>query len=361
MIDTLGYHRSEAALYGRFIKYARLGQLMDLVMPTAPKEVNVYIDLTQMLMPLYRFDAISDPLGLLATMLNLPLHYRHFFNRSGVKSNVFMVYSTNDSVNNYRFLGSYDNKHRLLKENNPAVRDTIERNVELMATICPYFPGIYLKRGTVEPTVIAYHLIDTFVRKGLDVPTILITSTDYAFQLPAVLKNVWLVYKRMEKDKERETNVDKSFIVDHANALAFYVLKSKNVDIRTEEYRIPSKPWVSPFMVLSGLACRSIKSLCTFRQALDVLNRIEDDYGVMTPDTIYDAYRDTVNRATVYPKEEVYQRYCAIDLDYQLKLYREMPESLEYTFLNDLNDQQALYDIMNLYFNGANTVNVGML
>lgn len=361
MIDTLGYHRSEAALYGRFIKYSRLNQLLELVMPTVPKEVNVYIDLTQMLMPIYRFDAISDPLGLLATMLNLPLHYRNFFNRSGVKSNIFLIYSTNDSVNNYRFIGSYDQKHKLLKENNPAVRDTLEHNVELMATICPYLPGIYLKRGTVEPTVIAYSLIDSFVRKGLDIPTFYVTSTDYAFQLPAILKNVWLVYKRMEKNQDKETNEDKSFIVDHANALSFFILKNKNVDVRERQYRLPNQPWVSPFMVLAGLACRSIKSMCTFKQALDVLNRIQDDYGVMTPDAIYDAYRDTVNRATVCPKEEVYQRYCAIDLDYQLKLYRQMPESLEYTFLNDLNDPQALYDIMNLYFNGANTVNVGML
>lgn len=361
MIQTLGYHRSEAALYGRFIKYSRLNQLLDIVLPVVPQEVNVYIDMTQMLMPIYHFDTISDPLGLLATMINLPLHYRNFFKRSGVKSNIFLIYSTNDSVNNYRFLGSYDLKHRTLKENNPAVKDIIEHNIELMATICPYFPGIYLKRGTVEPTVIAYHLIDTFVRKGLDIPTFFITSTDYAFQLPAVLKNVLLVYKRMEKDKETETNEDKSFIVDHANALSFYILKSKNVDIREKKYRLPEQPWVSPFMVLAGLPCRSIKSLCTFRQALDVLNHIQDDYGVMTPEALYNAYQDKVNKASVYPKEELYQRYYAVDLDYQLKLYREMPESLEYSFLNDLDDPQALYDIVSLYFKGSNIINTGML
>ena len=330
-------------------------------MPTTPKEINLYIDLTQTLMPIYRFDDISNPLGLLATMLNLPLHYRNFFNRSGVKSNIFLIYSSNDSVNNYRFLGEYDNKHKLLIENNKAVKEIIDHNIELMSTICPYMPGIYLKKGTVEPTVIAYDLIDKFVRKGLDVPSLLITSTDYAFQLPSVLKNVWLVYKRMEKDKEQELSIDKSFIVDQPNALAFYILKSKNVDIREREYKIPAQSWVSPFMVLAGLACRSIKSLCTFRQALDVLNHIHDSYGVMTPDSLYDAFADVINKGTMYTKEDIYQRYCAVDIDYQLKLYREMPESLEVAFLKDLNDPQALYDVVNLYFKGANTVNIGML
>lgn len=317
--------------------------------------------MTQMVMPMYHFDNISDPMGLLATMINLPLHYRNFFNRSGVKSNIFLIYSTNDSVINYRFLGSYDLKHRILKENNPAVKNIIEHNVELMATICPYLPGIYLKRGTVEPTVIACHLIDTFVRKGIDIPTLFITSTDYAFQLPAVLKNVLLVYKRMEKDKENESNEDKSFIVDHANALSFYILKSKNVDIMDRGFRLPNYPWVSPFLVLAGLPCRSIKSICTFRQALDVLNHIQDNYGVMTPEVLYNAYQDKVAKASLYPREELYQRYYAVDLEYQLKMYREIPESLEYSFLNDLNDTQALYDIINLYFKGSNTVNIGML
>ena len=361
MIDTLGYHRSEAMLYGRFIKYSRLQSLLDMVMPITPKEVNVYIDFTQMLMPMFRFDDIADPLGLLATMLNLPIHYRNFFNRSGVKSNIFIIHSSNDSVNNYRFIGGYDHKHRMLIENNKAVKEIIDHNIELMTTICSYMPGIYLKRGTVEPTVIAYDLIDKFVRNGLDVPSILITSTDYAFQLPAVLKNVWMIYKRTEKNKEQETNVDKSFIVDQPNALAFYILKTKNVDIRMKPYKIPSIPWVSPFMVLSGLSCRSVKSLCSFRQTLDVLNHIQDNFGVMTPDTLYNAFVDVVNKGTVYPKEEIYQRYCAIDLEYQLKLYREMPESLEFSFLQDLNDPQALYDMMNLYFKGANIVNLGML
>lgn len=361
MIDTLGYHRSEASLYGRFIKYSRLQSLLDLVMPQTPKEINVYIDLTQTLMPMYRFDDISDPLGLLATMINLPIHYRNFFNRSGVKSNIFLIYSTNDSVNNYRFLGQYDHKHKLLRENNRAVREILDHNVELMSTMCPYMPGIYFKKGTVEPTVIVYDLIDRFIRKGLDIPSIFITSTDYAFQLPAVLRNTWLVYKRTEHEKGQESNIDKSFIVDQANALAFYILKSKNVDIRTKPYKLPFQPWVSPFMILAGLSCRNVKSLCSFRQALDVLNYIQDNYGVMTPDAIYEAYVDIVNKTTVAPKEEIYQRYYAIDLDYQLKLYREMPESLEFSFLEDLNDPQALYDIANVYFTGANGVNLGML
>ena len=361
MIETLGYHRSEASLYGRFIKYSRLQSLLAPILSQGVLEVTLYIDLAQMIMPLYRFDAISNPLGVLATMINLPIHYRNFFNKIGIKSNIFLIYSTNDSVNNYRFIGSYDHKHRLLKENNLAVGQDIERNIELLQTICPYLPGIYLKKGTVEPTVITYDLIDKFVRKGLDVPSFYITSTDYAFQLPAVLQNVWLVYKHSELSQDKENTEDKSFIVGNHDALSSYILKSKNVDINNKPCRIPSQSWVSPFMILAGLTCRSIKSLCSYKKTLEILNHIHDTYSVMTPDSIYSAFSSLVDSSGVYPKEEIYQRYYAIDLDYQLKLYRETPESLEYSFLSDLNDRQALYDIANMYFKGSNMINIGLL
>jgi hypothetical protein len=361
MIDTLNYHRSEAALYGRYIKYTRFSEIIDYELGDQTfNDINIFIDMTQMLTCIYRFDSISDPLGLLATMINLPLHYRNFFNRINVRSNIFVIYSTNDSVNNYRFLASYDHKHKMLRENNAAVADTIDHNIELMSTICPYLPGIYMKRGTVEPTVIAYDLIDKFTRKGITAPNLFITATDYAFQLPAILSNVVMIYKSTEKNGD--TIMDSSFSVNSKNALYSYIVKSKNKDL-TERYR--EKPltqsWVSPFMVLAGLSCRTIKSLCSYPQTLAILQHINENYGVMTPDALYDAMMDLAKKPILLPRDEIHSRYCAIDLDYQLKLYREMPESVEFSFLSDLNDPQALYQIVSTYFNGANTIDLGKL
>lgn len=354
LIETLNYHRSEANMYSRFIKYEKLDTLL-LPYIAGKKEVNIYVDLTQMLSSMYRFEDIANPLGLLASMLNLPLHYRNYCNRKKVKSNIFMVYSSNNSPNNYRFLGSYDYKHKLQKESNVNVHSVIENNINLMSSVVPYMPGIYLKRGTVEATVIIADLIDKFTRQGLATPHVVITSTDYSFQLPSIMGNVLLLYKASEMlDKKL---VDASFSVAHSNALYAYIQKTKNKQLEGLYRDTPlNQTWVSPFMVLAGLACRNIKALCSYREAISVLKHIEGNYSVITPDALYNAMIDTSKKTVLFQREEIHSRFYCIDLDYQMKLYREMPESLEFSFLTDLNNPQALYDINNKYFNRANQV-----
>jgi hypothetical protein len=360
MIDTLNYHRSEAALYSRFIKYEKLNVLLAQSLKPGYKEINIFIDMTQMLSSMYRFEDISNPLGLLATMINLPLHYRNYFNRLKVKSNIFLIYSSNNIANNYRFIASYDHKHKMRKESNSMVHSVIENNISLMDTTVKYMPGIYLKRGTVEPTVIAADLIDRFTRQGMDVPHIFISSTDYAFQLPSIMGNVILLYKASERmDKKM---VDGSFAVIHANALYAYIRKTKNKDLSLQYQDTPlNQSWVSAFMVLTGLACRTVKSICSYQQAISILKFIEGNYNVITPDSIYNALVDTSTKPVIVSREEIHNRFCAIDLDYQLKLYREMPESLEFSFLVDLDDPQALHDINNKFFNRANVLELQRL
>jgi hypothetical protein len=43
-------------------------------------------------------------------------------------------------------------------------------------------------------------------------------------------------------------------------------------------------------------------------------------------------------------------RYNAVDLLYQHLLYKQMPESLDYSWLIDLKDPESIRDINNRYF-----------
>jgi hypothetical protein len=355
MIETLNYHRSEAALYSRFIKYDKMDSLLAPYL-SGVKEINIFIDFTQMLSSIYRFEDIANPLGLLASMLNMPLHYRGYMNRKNIKSHIFLVYSTNNSVNNYRFIASYDHKHKMQKESNVNIHSVIENNINLMISTVKYMPGIYLRTGTVECTVMIADLIDKFTRNGQhNIPNLVITGTDYAFQLPSIMGNVIMLYKASEMfDKKL---VDSSFVVTHANALYAYIQKTKNKQLESLYQDTPlNQTWVGAFMTLAGLACRNIKSLCSYREAINILKYIESNYNVITPDSLYNAMVDIAKKPIIFKKEEIENRFCAIDLDYQLKLYRQLPESLEYSFLQDLNNPQALYDLTTKYFNRNNTV-----
>lgn len=362
-ISSLGYHQSEALLYSNFIKYKKL---YELCMETIAKnktlyEVNVFIDLQQFLLPLYSFADIENPMGLLATMSNMPLHYRAFFNSYKVKSNIFVIFSYNKSYINYRYIGDYNSKNLIKVENNDNVRSIIDRNISLMKTLFPYLPGIYLKTGTVEPSVIAYDIIDKFTRKGNNTPNVFISNSDYSFQLPAVLNNTYLFYKKKVRNEESNKQDDVSFSVSNKDALVKYISHSKNqiVDIGNI-----NSNWVSTFMLLNGLPCRGIKSLVDYNKSINTMKYIKDNYNVVTPENIYNALItiDAKNKiAKKYNLLDIEARLHAIDIDYQLKLYRELPESLETSFLNDLYDMDALYKIATTYFNQQNPLNIEKL
>ena len=345
--NNSGCHLSEAVIYGRFIRYKRMDDILRAYMPDITREVNVFVDLTTMLNKVYKFDNIANPLGILACMGNLPLHYRHYFNRLGIKSNIFLIYSSNDSANNYRYIANYDAKHKIAKDTNPTVHEIIKHNIELLATLVQFMPGIYLKKGTVEPTVIACDLIEKFNQSNVT-HNIFITSSDYAYQLPA-MSNVLMIYKKSVSTEDGKSE-DLSFGVTRENALSIYIqMKTKNPQITNID-----ETWVSPFMTLNGLSCRDIKAIISYTSCLKVLRTIAASYSVITPDSLYNIME------SLYPgkgtREEVYARHCAINLRHQLNLYRQLPESLESNFLTDVYDQQALYDISNLYFNGVNTI-----
>ena len=351
---------SEAKLYGRFIKYIQLNKLCSLEFPNPITEVNVFIDFSQLIMPLYKFNDIIDPFGVLATMVNMPLHYRNFFKKCGIKSNIFVIYSSNDSSNSYRFISGYNNKNISLINSSP-IKSVIDHNIELMKTLFPYIPGVYLKLGTVEPTVIAADLIDKFTRNGLDIPSIFITCSEYSFQLPTILPNTKVFFKKSTVNKELSVLEDTSFSFNYNNALFAYILRTKKKDTTNNDtFDIPQS-WVSPFMILTGLQCRDVKGLFNYSQAIKILSYIKNTQMVVTPESIYNAIVDTAKKNVFITKEEIASRYCAIDIAYQLKLYRELPESIESSFLKDLNDPQALYDIVNTYFGTTNPIDLSKI
>lgn len=348
LIENLGSHLSEAILYGKLVKYKKLDEILGCFIPNLPREINIFIDLNQILLELYKFENIANPLGILASITNLPIHYRHYFNKLGIKSNIFLIYSSNDSSNNYKYIANYNAKERILKESNKHVHDIIIYNIELLNTLVPYLPGIYLKRGTVEPTVIAYDLIQKF-EKSVST-NIFLSSSDYAYQLPAVLPNVLLIYKKSVLGEDRKSE-DISFGVTQANVLSTYIM----INNKQSYLNIKNQELVSSFMVCNGLPSRGIKTLLSYKKSLNVLSKLIESYKIISPENIYQIINSFYNEKGI-TLEEICSRYYAIDINHQLTLYRQLPESMESNFLVDIYDLQALYDINNIYFKGSNMI-----
>lgn len=327
----------EYILYGQFIKYNKLEEIVNKEFDNSPvRFVNIFIDAYQMLLPIYKFYKVENDLSVTSCLINMAIHYRSFFKRYGVDSNVFILYSPTMSSNNRRFCGEYNSSNIKKMMNNNAVYQIVNNNLSLMGTIIPYIPYIYFKIGTVETTVMAYDIISHLPQ---EIPCIFVTSSQYAFQLPSICKNTLLFFRKKNKDE------DLSYSVNCGNTLSYFISETRNhmIDIGSID-----QSWVNGFMTLSGIPKRDIKSLCTYKQSLKILNEISSSYKVIEPEILYDVIFKTTTRNIDY--STIVNRFNCIDLIYQYKMYQTLPESKDVSYLKKYVDMNALNDINEKYF-----------
>lgn len=334
-------------LYGQFIKYNKLDEILKPYFMNHPVAnwINIYIDAYQALLPIYRFTKIDNPYDITSTLINMCIHYKNYFRQRGIDSFVFLVYSpTTGASTNIRFCPEYNNKYTNRIINNKPIYDLVNKNLELISTIMPYINGCYFKLGTVEVPVIVYDMITKFRNKNINLPSLFISNSQYAFQIPSKINNCPLIFKKKNKE-----GLDISYIVDQETVLDKYIAEIKNQSI--EHYQA-NQSWLSGFMTLSGIPKRDIKSLFNYKQSLKIIKSIDDVYDQATPDSLFAAAN------ALYPERKmtkddynnIINRFKCIDIDYQVSMYHSMPESVEITFLKKLTDPDALFALNDKYF-----------
>jgi hypothetical protein len=332
----------EYVLYGQFIKYSALRNLVALEFANSnADEVKIFIDLNQMLLPAFRYLKIQDYNVISSTIINYCAHLRSYFRtRHNVQSTIILVFSRNMSSNNTRFCAEYNSHYRLRMQSNEKIMEAVDYNLDLLKVLCPYLPDIYLKIGTVEPSVIIHDLIANEFNNNF--PNIVISSSQYAYQLPVVTPNT-VVFKKKVTDK-----VDTSYSYNFVNAINAFVYDTR--DLVVDE--VFNNKFISLLMVLSGLPKRNIKSMFSIRHSLEIIQNIPDSC-IGDIDAIYkymEAYIRSKKTKTFLHYDEIVNRFKAIDLLYQHKLYQTLPESKEKSYLQRFSDPTTVRDINDRYF-----------
>jgi hypothetical protein len=332
----------EYVLYGQFIKYSALRNLVALEFANSnADEVKIFIDLNQMLLPAFRYLKIQDYNVISSTIINYCAHLRSYFRtRHNVQSTIILVFSRNMSSNNTRFCAEYNSHYRLRMQSNEKIMDAVDYNLDILKILCPYLPDIYLKIGTVEPSVIMYDLISKDFNDNI--PNIVISSSQYAYQLPGVARNT-VVFKKKVANK-----IDTSFSYNMLNAINAFIYDTR--DIVTNE--ILNTKTISLLMSLSGLPKRNIKSMFSIKTSLEIIQSIPDS-SLGDIDAMYKCMEEHIRAKktkTFLPYDEFVNRYKAIDLLYQHKLYEMLPESKEKSYLQRFSDPSTVRDINDRYF-----------
>lgn len=336
-------------LYGQFVKYEKMDELFTQYFQTHPLTnnwINIYIDLYQMLLPIYKFQKIDNPYDITSTICNMAIHYKDYFRQRGINSFVFLLYSpTTGAYSNLRFCPEYNSTYTARMMNNRMVYDLVNQNLSLIGIITPYLPNIYFKMGTVETSVMAYDMITKFNNRNMKLNSLFITSSQYAFQLAGNMNaNCTLLYKKKDKDKN-----DISYLVSTEDALDKYIAEIKNQHIEHHPVR---QSWLSGFMTLSGIPKRNIKSMYNYKQALNILNKIDQQFDQTTPDSLFSIATDLYPKSNLGQEtyDNIINRYKCIDMDYQLFMYHNTPDAIETGFLKQKDDMETLMQLNDKYF-----------
>ena len=192
-----------ALIYRNLIKYSSMDKMFKKeFMGCSSQYVNVYIDLFSFLSDLYRTTITNKSWNIVSSLVNMGIHYRNYFGKKGMYSNIIFVYSANQCESNIKYIKDWYIHYRNQSMNNPMMTKTIMNTIELLGYVIPFVPDMFLKIDRAAPSVSALNIINRFINKGFNYPNIFVTRDPYAFQLPSILPNVVLFFKKYKKNGE---------------------------------------------------------------------------------------------------------------------------------------------------------------
>lgn len=349
MNDTKVY--IEQLVSGSFIRYEVLYSLiMNSYSGSNCTEINLFVDLNSATKQLYSIDSWSykyrNRYEMAATIINMCAHYREFFRRLGVKTNIYLIYGLNcPPINenlvkgyNSKFIGAYIKK----KDTNELIAD----NLKVVEYITQNIPGVYFFNcGNNEVSAMIHHLISTLKRP--DVENIILSKDILMLQLIPEFNCRVL---RPQKTRENDNTVDISFIVDNNNLWEKFCTKYRNVNIPDN---LIGTNFISNILAMTRVPERGLYSKLSISKVFKILNlgianryiNNETLYTQSSINTVLEALDVSCN------KDELDLRYRAISAHYQAAyvLLNENPEFKRLRLI-DLQNINELKMIVSQYF-----------
>ena len=330
-------------LYGQFIKYVVLKDLVGMEFANSnAQEVNVFIDVYEMLLPLYKSINSKDSAEAISSaVINYASHFRAYFRQvHRVETNIIFVYSAVSSSMITRFCPEYNAKYRNRILSNDIMAEQVVMAIDRMKQIIPYLPNIFLKIGSVEPSVIIRDLI---LHEAMfqEMPNIVISTSQYAYQIPAYCPDT-VVFRKIFNGKE-VTACSYNLL----SAIPVFIAETRKVAVEN----VIHPKLITALMVLSGIPKRNITSTKNIANTMELLVGIPQE-AIGDINYLYDLIKERAdqNKWKIMSREEFTNRYMAISIEYQGEIYRNLPESTESSFLIQINDPNGVQYVNNKYY-----------
>lgn len=311
----------------RFIYLDNLFQKINI--ENRVSNVNLYINLESVLDTLHR-NEIEDTLrgmnraeyqdahiNFVSNVINLAAHYRLFFKKNKVKTNIVFFYNNLDNfyrLNNSVYVPGYRSHYaeKYFDQRYTAINNIIKNSMKYLSTIINYLDGIYiLHSNRLESSVIPYLLEE---KKCLPCNMKIILSKD-KYDLQYVNKNFLLIYPYK----------DQSVILTKHNIIDF---------IKQKEKLKPDYPDISPLLIpfiyaVLGDRKRNLYKIKGFgvkkiyKNLVDLYEKgfISDtEPNSLTLESIAQFIKSRNGMVDTDLKERIMQNYFVVDLDRQLNI-----------------------------------------
>jgi len=333
-----------------FIKYTRMDQLIQYAFAgSSATKIDLFIDIYGIYKSIFSrhyVTNITDYTVFTSTLINMCGHYRTYFKKLGVQTNIFLVSSYNIPEINSKFVAGY-NKIFKEKINNKLIYDMVEQNIQLLEIMCPYLPQIYFIKSEFESSVAIYNIIKKEKSYGRDVPSIIISADSYPIQLTTILDDVAYIRPKKAMGEDISEIICPKSHFQHQISFWRMICQEKDEFVLNEStVCISSRNYVL-LAALNRFPDRGITALVNFTKANKIINSITNGSDItVTPDMLTSADESLI---TGLPLQLVESRYKALDVLYQDIIYNDSSEPLELSFI-DLEDNNAIQLINDQYF-----------
>ena len=263
-------------LISNFVRYEKLSELINKEFYNSGYEqINLLIDAYSMIKSVYGMNPSQfiDKFSIASCIINACAHYRNFFwTRYKVTCKIWIVFSRMDqSILEARaFYPNYGNIFTM--ENNPEMDEMIQRNMEILNSLCPYIPDVQFIYSGYEPGLVFASIATSDYgsdKYGQAIPSIIISKDPWNLQ---VISNVPKTYMIRPIKKNGE---DLSILINNTNVLEYYKLLRKT----NTEYPPVCQSYLSFIIAATRFPERGMKALHNLSSIIKYLdNAIMNKY-----------------------------------------------------------------------------------
>ena len=332
---------AERILLSYYIKYDKLIELTDAAFRGNNSNiVNIYIDLYDMVQQLYNPTLYSNKEFIIASsIINLAAHYRSFFwTRYRTMTRIFLVYGNYNATDNHRkFYPLFGDSSIQMMNNFDKINDSIISQLQMVKFICGYINDVYYIGSNYDFSLFTYNNI------CIDpIPSILITKSKYAYQIPALTDAVIYRPKKFGGD-------DNSYLVTSANVITSYFKITR--ESSNEKIQRISPSLLSALITLSGMPSRKLMKLFSSTTAINkIYNAVSNNRIINNYNSDIDYLYNQLDINGEIDSMNFKYRFNAIDLVFQHRMYINSVESRDRTWCININNKQDMHEINNKYF-----------